>query len=286
MAAPVSPASACGDVLLRVLAVELHGRVAALTGPPVTITSPGLTLESASSADWIAAAVALYGERRGRLAVEGQRERAARRVTRTVCVSSVFMSLCGEKPPELPPPDGVSSPVTSHRLLCLSKSMSPATWQHAPRLLETRRIFCSLREVQRRVRAVDELEARELEVARRTGPTRSATARSVGAERVRRRRDRLGRAVGLLDVATVCGRVVQVDPLVGRRSRCRSPARRGRPRCWCRPAAWRSTFELPSLGSCRRSWPPRAVCRTRPSGSTSKPIGSLRFGLTEILVCW
>ena len=39
---------------------------------------------------------------------------------------------------------GVSSPVTSHRLPCLSKSMSPATWQHAPRLTSTRMIFCSL----------------------------------------------------------------------------------------------------------------------------------------------
>ena len=132
-----------GDVLLRVAAVELRRR--GVDRPPVTITSPGSMFESASSAAWIAAAFALYGDRRGRLAVEGQRERAGRRrLTRTVCVSSVFMSLCGEKPPELPPPDGVSSPVTSHRLLCLSKSMSPATWQHAPRLLETRRIFCSL----------------------------------------------------------------------------------------------------------------------------------------------
>ena len=58
--------------------------------------------------------------------------------------SSVIWSLWGEKPPELPPPDGVSSPVTSHRLLWESKSMSPATWQHAPRSLETRMIFCSL----------------------------------------------------------------------------------------------------------------------------------------------
>src|SRR3954449_3166348 len=38
---------------------------------------------------------------------------------------------------------GESSPVTSHRLLCLSKSMSPATWQHAPRLFDTRRICSS-----------------------------------------------------------------------------------------------------------------------------------------------
>src|SRR5258708_6684649 len=53
------------------------------------------------------------------------------------------MSLCGEKPPELPPPAGVSSPVTIHRLLFESKSMSPATWQQAPRLTGTFRIFCS-----------------------------------------------------------------------------------------------------------------------------------------------
>src|SRR3954471_6662441 len=42
------------------------------------------------------------------------------------------------------PAAGVSSPVTSHRLLCLSKSMSPATWQHSWRLLLTRRICCSV----------------------------------------------------------------------------------------------------------------------------------------------
>src|SRR3954453_7808901 len=41
------------------------------------------------------------------------------------------------------PAAGVSSPVTIHRLLFLSKSMSPATWQHSWRLLETRRICCS-----------------------------------------------------------------------------------------------------------------------------------------------
>ena len=63
---------------------------------------------------------------------------------RTVCVSLVSIALNGEKPPELPPPAGVSSPVTSQRLLWRSKSMSPATWQHAPRLLSTLRIFCSL----------------------------------------------------------------------------------------------------------------------------------------------
>ncbi len=63
---------------------------------------------------------------------------------RTVCVSFVFMSLCGPQPPALPAPDGVSSPVTSQRLLCLSKSMSPPTWQQAPRLTSTRMIFCSV----------------------------------------------------------------------------------------------------------------------------------------------
>jgi hypothetical protein len=53
------------------------------------------------------------------------------------------MSLNGEKPPELPPPAGVSSPVTSQRLLAESNAMSPATWQQAPRLFGTRRICCS-----------------------------------------------------------------------------------------------------------------------------------------------
>ena len=63
--------------------------------------------------------------------------------TTIVWFSLVSWSLNGENPPELPPPDGVSSPVTSHRLFWESKSISPATWQHAPRLLGTRRISCS-----------------------------------------------------------------------------------------------------------------------------------------------
>ena len=47
----------------------------------------------------------------------------------TVIVWFSFVSwlLNGEKPPEFPPPDGVSSPVTSHRLLLESNSMSPPT---------------------------------------------------------------------------------------------------------------------------------------------------------------
>ena len=44
-----------------------------------------------------------------------------------VWFSFVSWSLNGPKPPELPPPAGVSSPVTSQRLLWESKSMSPAT---------------------------------------------------------------------------------------------------------------------------------------------------------------
>ena len=61
----------------------------------------------------------------------------------TVWISFVGPSLCGEKPPELPPPAGVSSPVTSQRLFFESKAMSPATWQQAPRFTGTLRIFCS-----------------------------------------------------------------------------------------------------------------------------------------------
>ena len=61
----------------------------------------------------------------------------------TVWTSLVSPSLNGPKPPELPPPAGVSSPVTIQRLLSESNAMSPATWQHAPRLTGTLRIFCS-----------------------------------------------------------------------------------------------------------------------------------------------
>jgi hypothetical protein len=39
---------------------------------------------------------------------------------------------------------GVSSPVTIQRLFWRSKSMSPATWQHAPRFISTFMIFCSV----------------------------------------------------------------------------------------------------------------------------------------------
>ena len=112
----------------------------ALAAVPVTITSPGLTLERLSSAVLIAVA----GASAASCAVVWPLKVSVNAaVARTVCDSAVFWSLWGEKPPELPAPDGVSSPVTSHRLLWVSKSMSPATWQHAPRLLETRRIFCS-----------------------------------------------------------------------------------------------------------------------------------------------
>ena len=111
---------------------------------PVTLMSWSAMLLSASSAAWVCAAVALNGIGAvvWPLKVSVKVPPVAL-LTRTVWVSDVFMSLCGEKPPELPPPAGVSSPVTNQRLLCLSKSMSPATWQHAPRLLATWRIFCS-----------------------------------------------------------------------------------------------------------------------------------------------
>ena len=59
-------------------------------------------------------------------------------------LSFVFMSLNGGNCCTFTEPAGVSSPVTSHRLLCVSKSMSPATWQHAPRSTSTFMIFCSL----------------------------------------------------------------------------------------------------------------------------------------------
>ena len=59
-------------------------------------------------------------------------------------VSFVFMSLNGGNWFAPTAPAGVSSPVTSHRLLWRSKSMSPATWQHAPRSTSTFMIFCSL----------------------------------------------------------------------------------------------------------------------------------------------
>ena len=45
----------------------------------------------------------------------------------SVWLSFVSWPLNGPKPPELPPPAGVSSPVTIHRLFFESKSMSPAT---------------------------------------------------------------------------------------------------------------------------------------------------------------
>jgi len=51
--------------------------LALLTGPPVTMTSPGAMLESPSSAVRTAAAFA-FCDRGGRLAVERERERADR----------------------------------------------------------------------------------------------------------------------------------------------------------------------------------------------------------------
>ena len=101
---------------------------AVLTGPPVATALPAPTLLSPCTADWICAAVELNGSGAvvWPLNVSVNVPPVAS-LTRTVCDSSVLESLNGEKPPELPPPDGLSSPVTSQRLLCLSKSMSPAT---------------------------------------------------------------------------------------------------------------------------------------------------------------
>jgi hypothetical protein len=42
---------------------------------------------------------------------------------------------------------------------------------------------------------------------------------------------------------------------------------------------------VPLTGSCRRTVPVRAVWMMRPSGSWSKPIGSLRFGGALTLTC-
>ena len=119
------------------------GSVHALA-PQLTTTSPGSTLLSASIAACTTAAVALYAI--GAVvwpANVSVNVPPVALLTRTVWVSSVFMSLNGPQPPELPLPAGVSSPVTSHRLLSSSKSMSPATWQHAPRSTCTFMIFCS-----------------------------------------------------------------------------------------------------------------------------------------------
>ena len=112
---------------------------------PVPVTATSSIFESASSADSIAA----LSRGNGIGAVVWPLNVSVNvppvaLATAIVWLSFVNCPLKGPKPPELPPPAGVSSPVTSHRLLCESKSMSPATWQHAPRLLGTRRICCSL----------------------------------------------------------------------------------------------------------------------------------------------
>ena len=191
------------------------------------------------------------------------------------------------------PPAGVSSPVTSHRLLCLSKSMSPATWQHSWRLTGTLQdlLLGGRGRAAAPVRVLDELEARELEVAdvriprRRSTPRRSAAARG-------RRRLRDDRAVRQLHVDDRLRRVVQVHPLVVWRSCCRPPGRRARPRSSCRSAAsaaapgrrsWRCCVVMPVAGLCRRTSPRREVWMIRPSGNWSKPIGSFRFGGALIL---
>ena len=118
--------------------------LAVLTGPPVAVRSSSPTVPRAVRAAATSAAVAFHA-----IGAVVSPPKVSVKVppvlplTRIVWVSVVFMSLCGEKPPEFPPPAGVSSPVTNQRLLSLSKSMSPPTWQQAPRLLGTWRIFCS-----------------------------------------------------------------------------------------------------------------------------------------------
>ena len=112
---------------------------------PVPVTATSSMLERASSADSIATLSSgnAIGAVVWPLNVSVNVPPVAPE-TAMVWLSFVSWPLKGLKPPEFPPPDGVSSPVTSHRLLCESKSMSPATWQQAPRLLATRRICCSL----------------------------------------------------------------------------------------------------------------------------------------------
>ena len=151
--------------------------------------------------------------------------------------------------------------------------MSPATWQQAPRLLATRRICCSLREVEvrrRRRGRVDELEARELEVADVRIPRaqrRSEVRRVLLVLRrrrvVERRRDRRRRAVGLLHVLDGRRRVVEVDPLVGGEVVVDRRARTSRPRCRCRRESCASTVgRVAWPGSCRRTPPRRSVWMT------------------------
>jgi hypothetical protein len=65
-------------------------------------------------------------------------------VKASVWISLVFWSLIGGLLFVPTAVAGVSSPVTSQRFPSLSKSMSPATWQHAPRSTSTFMIFCSL----------------------------------------------------------------------------------------------------------------------------------------------
>ena len=115
-----------------------HGLVAAEVDLPVRRRVAGhadvVEVRSASSAASIAGScrrgtAGRNGrDRRRRLAVERERERAARRARDRERLDLV-RQLVVERPnsPELPPPAGVSSPVTIHRLFCESKSMSPAT---------------------------------------------------------------------------------------------------------------------------------------------------------------
>jgi len=48
----------------------------------------------------------------------------------------------------------------------------------------------------------------------------------------------------------------------------------------------RITVETPVAGSCKRTRPSRTVWMMRPSGSWSKPIGSLMLGGELTFVCW
>ena len=128
----------CGTFCSALLPRKLTVRV------PVPVTATSSRLDSASSADSIAALSS--GNGIGAVVCPSNVSVNVPPVapaTAIVWLSFVSWPLNGPKPPELPPPAGVSSPVTIHRLFFESKSMSPATWQHAPRLLGTRRICCS-----------------------------------------------------------------------------------------------------------------------------------------------
>ena len=189
--------------------------------PPLTAMSAGPRFESASSAASICAAVALKASGAVVCPAEGQRERAAGRVVDADRL--LLVGLLVVEGPEAARAAAAGRRVVTRDqpqvVVLVEVDVARDVAAGATVVRDLHDLLLG-RQVQRRRRAVDELEARELEVsAPVVGPVARISLRRLtedvrAAGRVRGRGHVLERAVALLE-PDGRGRVEQVHPLVG-----------------------------------------------------------------------